>query len=285
MHIICPHCKTSYEVNAAAFGDAGRTVRCSKCSETWLAHPEELETVQAPAPAMAAESGEDSDLSGWGELTPEEQEQTEDTPTVDSPSISSDLPTEEDIQNDWAAQAQDEAGNEASSQGGLRARLQRLFKPLVKLRPRFIPGISLSTACAAMAALVLALMIWRVDVVRLLPQTAAFYKTVGLAVNLRGLAIKDVALKSEIVDGKRVLVVEGVIIDETRKPVEVPRLRFIVRDAQGAEIYAWNARLEQPGLNPGDKAWFRSRLASPPAEGRSIEVRFFNKRDMAAGSS
>ena len=39
-----------------------------------------------------------------------------------------------------------------------------------------------------MGALVLALMIWRVEVVRLLPQTATFYKMVGFDVNLRGLA-------------------------------------------------------------------------------------------------
>ena len=38
-----------------------------------------------------------------------------------------------------------------------------------------------------MGALVLALVIWRADVVRLLPQTAALYKIVGLEVNLRGL--------------------------------------------------------------------------------------------------
>ena len=56
-----------------------------------------------------------------------------------------------------------------------------------------------------------------------------------------------------------------------------------MRDAQGAEIYAWNAVLEQPVLKPGEKAWFKSRLASPPPEGRNIDVRFFNKRDIAAG--
>ena len=55
-------------------------------------------------------------------------------------------------------------------------------------------SVSLTTACAAMGALVLALMIWRVDVVRLLPQTAAFYKMVGLEVNLRGLMFKDVKI-------------------------------------------------------------------------------------------
>ena len=62
------------------------------------------------------------------------------------------------------------------------------------------------------------------------------------------------------------------------------RLRFSVRDAQGAEIYAWNTVLEQSVLKPGERAAFRSRLASPPAEGRSIDVRFFTRRDIAGGS-
>ena len=143
--------------------------------------------------------------------------------------------------------------------------------------------VSLPTTCAAMGALVLALIIWRVDVVRLLPQTAAFYKMVGLEVNLRGLLFKDVKVSSETVEGKPVLVIEGVIVGEARKPVELPRLRFSVRDAQGAEIYAWNAVLEQSVLKPGEKAWFKSRLASPPPEGRNIDVRFFSKRDIAGG--
>ena len=134
-----------------------------------------------------------------------------------------------------------------------------------------------------MGALVLALIIWRGDVVHLLPQTAAFYKMVGLDVNLRGLAFKDLKITNETVEGKPVLVIEGVIVGETRKAVELPRLRFSVRDAQGAEIYAWNAVLEQTTLKPGERAWFKSRLASPPPEGRNIDVRFFSKRDLAGG--
>ena len=130
----------------------------------------------------------------------------------------------------------------------------------------------------------IALVIWRADVVRLLPQTASFYKMVGLDVNLRGLLFKDVKVTTETVEGKQVLVIEGAIVGETRKTVDLPRLRFSVRDAQGAEIYAWNTVLEQTRLKPGDRASFKSRLASPPAEGRSIDVRFFNKRDIAGGS-
>jgi hypothetical protein len=102
-------------------------------------------------------------------------------------------------------------------------------------------------------------------------------------VNLRGLAFRDMKVSTEAADDKPVLVIEGNIVDVGRKPVELPRLRFIVRDAQGGEIYAWNAVLEQPVLKPGEKAWFRSRLASPPPEGRSIDVRFFNKQDLVSG--
>jgi hypothetical protein len=81
-----------------------------------------------------------------------------------------------------------------------------------------------------------------------------------------------------------VLIIEGKIVGESKKTVDLPRLRFSVRDAHGAEIYAWNTVLEQTRLKPGDHAWFKSRLASPPAEGKSIDIRFFNKRDIAGGS-
>lgn len=283
MHIVCPHCRTSYAVNLATFGNTGRTVRCSRCKETWLAYPEELARTEALVPSMAdgTGSGGDPDAEGWGDTGQEDGGQGDDTPTVESPSISSDWPADQ-ASDDWPSLAQDDAG---AAPAPRRSIWLRLLRPSIWFRLPSGPPISLSTACAAMAALVLALMIWRVDVVRLMPQTAAFYKMVGLEVNLRGLAFKDVKLKTENVEGKPVLVVEGVIIDETKKPVDLPRLRFVVRDAQGTEIYAWNATLEQSLLKPGEKAWFRSRLASPPAEGRSIDVRFFNKRDIAAGST
>ena len=291
MHIVCPHCTTSYAVNPATFGEAGRTVRCSRCKETWLAYPEELVSTEMLVPAMAGGpgSGGDPDDAGWGITAEEDDGQDHDAPMVDSPSISGDWPDAEDDQagDNWPSLAQDDKDLEPEA-GPWRRRsmwLRRLLRPSIAFRRWSSPPISLSTACAAMAALVLALMIWRVDVVRLMPQTASFYKMVGLEVNLRGLTFKDVKLTTENVDGKPVLVVEGLIVDETRKPVELPRLRFIVRDAQGTEIYAWNAMLEQPILKPGDKAWFRTRLAAPPPEGRSIDVRFLNRRDIAAGST
>ncbi|MGY3123192.1 hypothetical protein ACVWXQ_007129 [Bradyrhizobium sp. S3.14.4] len=214
-----------------------------------------------------------------------------DTPVVDSPSIASDWPAEDTqaTEDEWsaAARAAEDDVVGAQHQSWFRSLFSRRGARVRRQAPTEAPRKShfgLPTACAAMGALVLALVIWRGDMVRLLPQTAAFYKMVGLEVNLRGLAFKDVKLSSETVDGKQVLVIEGVIVGQSKKPLDIPRLRFAVRDAQGAEIYAWNTVLEQTVLQPGERAFFRSRLASPPPEGRNIDVRFFNRRDIAGGS-
>ena len=291
MHIVCPHCTTSYAINLATLGAAGRTVRCSRCKEVWLARPEDaIEIPAVPAMAEASQGSGNTEANAaaeWEALAREDEGQnTPDTPVVDSPSISADWPAEGGgagrSEADWPSVAREDAEGHQEATSRRRSGVASLFRlpPIPGM-----PSISLPVACAAMGALALALMIWRVDVVRLLPQTATFYKMVGLDVNLRGLAFKDIKITNETVDGKPVLVIEGMIIGETRKPVELPRLRFSVRDEQGAEIYAWNAVLEQPVLKPGEHAYFKSRLASPPPEGRNIDVRFFNKRDIAAGGA
>jgi predicted Zn finger-like uncharacterized protein len=279
MHIICPHCTTSYAIDPATLGAAGRTVRCSRCKEVWLARPEDAVLTQALVPAMA-DGGEASNSAAMaGQHAGTDHGQDHEPPMVESPSISAEWPAGGESAS-WPAAARSDGGSDTVAVRRSRP------SPLRRLKPSFsMPGVSLTTVCAAMGALVLALTIWRTDVVRLLPQTAAFYKAVGFDVNLRGLVFKDVKITNENVEGKQVLVIEGVIIGEAKKPVELPRLRFSVRDAQGAEIYAWNAVLEQPVLKPGEKAWFKSRLASPPPEARAVDVRFFNKRDIAAGGA
>ena len=284
MHIVCPHCTTSYAIDLATLGVAGRTVRCSRCKEVWLARPEDAIEIAAPAMAAAGQQAENADAAAeWEAMAREDG--SAGPPVVESPSISADWPADGDASAadaDWTSMARDDADDAEAAHPQPRSWFRKLLTPAARRAPGK-PSISLTTACAAMGALALALMIWRVDVVRLLPQTAAFYKMVGLEVNLRGLMFKDVKITSETVEGKPVLVIEGVITGEGRKPVDLPRLRFSVRDAQGAEIYAWNAVLEQSVLKPGERAWFKSRLASPPPEGRNIDVRFFNKRDIASG--
>lgn len=288
MHIVCPHCTTSYAINPATLGEAGRTVRCARCKEVWLARPEDA-IEPAPAMAEAGPSAREREIAAeWNAAAGEDDAGS--APHVESPPLAGDWQSEEeaspDGKADWIALVRDADDTEEVEReprgawfGGL---LKRKSPAKASGRLGFLTG--LPTTVAAMGALVVALLVWRADVVRLLPQTASFYRLAGLNVNLRGVSFKDVKVSTETVEGKPVLVIEGMIVGETKKPIELPRLRFSVRDAQGSEIYAWNTVLDQTTLQPGERAWFKSRLASPPAEGKSIDIRFFNKRDVAGGS-
>jgi hypothetical protein len=119
--------------------------------------------------------------------------------------------------------------------------------------------------------------------VRYLPQTASLFSAIGLPVNLRNLTFENVKITKEERDGVTVLSVEGTIASLSHKAVEVPRLRFAVRNASGQEIYAWTAAPTRSILNDGEKLPFRSRLASPPADASDVLVRFVNAHDADAG--
>jgi len=275
MNIVCPHCTTSYAVDPANFAAAGRRVRCVRCHEIWLAVPQEMATAEAGD--MGSDYTPDRITDDW---------QTGETPHIDSPSISADRPDSDIADRSWSALAQQNDGAEAISSQKPGSRFKGFENPVGRLKSsKWTVAANLPTACLALSALVFVLLGWRADVVRMMPQTAAFYKMIGMGVNLRGLVFEDVKISTEMVNNKPVLLIEGAIIDVARKSVEIPRLRFIVRDANGADIYAWNAVLEQPVINPGEKAWFKTRLAAPPAEGREIAVRFFHKLDVAAGGT
>jgi predicted Zn finger-like uncharacterized protein len=284
MPIVCPHCATSYAISAASLGASGRTVRCSRCKETWLARPEDVIEPVTTVPAMAEEGqpSRDALAAEWNAFGADDADTQ--PPVVDSPPLADDWGTDEQSTDpDWqTAIRNEEDGASPRRPRPWFRRLPRLPIPFKGARGSFV---NLPAACAAMGALVVALLVWRADMVRLLPQTAGFYKLVGLEVNLRGLSFRDVKVSTETIDGKSVLVIEGAIVGDTRKPVDLPRLRFSVRDAQGAEIYAWNTVLDQTVLRPGEGIRFKSRLASPPAEGRNLDIRFFNRRDIAAGSA
>lgn len=292
MHIVCPNCTTSYAVDAANFTDAGRRVRCARCQEVWLAKPQELAATASMAMAMqdAAAAPSEADFGSDGRSAGDDW-QNDDAPHVESPSISADWPEPEAAQpadgTDSAQPIEVEQDpvevQDGPAEGPKKTGRKTSLKMSGNWAARLPTASALPTLCVALAAITFALIAWRGEVVRLMPQTGAFFKMAGLGVNLRGLSIEDVKVTSEMVDNKPVLLIEGAIADVARKTTEIPRLRFIVRDAKGADIYAWNTVLEQPVLHPGEKALFKTRLASPPAEGREIAVRFFHKQDLAAG--
>jgi predicted Zn finger-like uncharacterized protein len=319
MLIVCPNCATSYDVEVASLRPSGRKVRCARCKTVWhaeLSHADKLmaaaaalapvrRAVEAVAEAAAQDVSQDiaediaEDTGEHGAeqivLPPHVQTPAEawfdgpdddlnagaapdDSFAVDSPSIA---PTDLDADNPPPDQYEAPNMEPVEDVETLAARRYPEKSKLAWLR------WPLSAAQSGILALILldAIIIgWRSDFVRLMPQTASFYARLGMPVNLRGLDFDDLSTTSEQHEGVPILLVEGEIVNETHKIVDVPRLRFAVRNAARQEIYSWTAVLPRTLLSPGDAVPFRTRLASPPPDAHDVLVRFLNRSDIYAGS-
>src|SRR5690348_12481146 len=159
--------------------------------------------------------------------------------------------------------------------GAVRASVARFALP-----ERSLPGL-----VVVFLMISAALVIGRTQIVRAMPQMASFYSLLGLTVNLRGLAFEGVAVTRELKDKMPVLVVRGTIVNTTQTVLEVPRLRFDLRDSKGGEVYTWTALAERAVLGPGQKDPFNTRLASPPIHGREVVIRFAGGGSAAAKRS
>ena len=299
MLIVCPDCATAYQIKPAALGEAGRSVRCAQCKNTWFATLEsaieepamaaagaparagEPQPAAPPPPADAFETAA-SDVPVDGVMPPDDAAaQSANALTVtDAPPIA---PQE---QGDPAADTPQkfDPGVPDPIETITARRVRQTYTDRKDKRSVLQRLFSLPMLIVVLLAVVLGALNWRAAVVRQFPQTASLYSAIGLPVNLRGLTFEDVKTTSEIHDGVMVMVVEGMIVNLTRHTLDVPRLRLALRNGTGHEVYAWTARPAKTTLGSGNGLPFRARLASPPPDGRDVIVRFLNKRDVGAGS-
>jgi predicted Zn finger-like uncharacterized protein len=285
MLIVCPSCATSYQIGPAALGPSGRSVRCAQCRNTWFATPAEALADATPDLVVVAPRepvGEPFAGPTADELTADlgrilvEHEAT--IAAVDAPPIAAaQLPEAAQI----GEMRPDPVPDSIETVAARRA-------PRPRTSPKTKRGLvrrlaSLPMLIVTLAAVLTALVHWRDKVVRHAPQTASLFAAVGMPVNLRGFTFENVTSSTEMSDGMPVLIVEGTIVNVTTRPLEVPRLRFSLRNGAGQEVYAWTAQPGKPTLGSGNGLAFRTRLASPPPDGRDVIVRFFNRRDVTAG--
>jgi predicted Zn finger-like uncharacterized protein len=312
MLIVCPNCATSYDVDVASLRPNGRMVRCVRCKEVWRAELSQSDKLMAAAEALApvrraveaisAEATAEAAAGEFGEaaeaqpVPPHVQTQAEawfDGPEED-PSAGADpfaedapplAPTDLDADNPPAGTAREWNPSPAKPS----ADIETLAAQRYPENRRWLDY--LRWPLSAMQSVILVLLLldaivigWRNDFVRLMPQTASFYARLGLPVNLRGLVFDNLNTEVEQHEGVPILVVEGEIYNETRRIIDVPRLRFAVRNAARQEIYSWTAVLPRTLLSPRDAVPFRTRLASPPPDAHDVMVRFLNRNDIYAGS-
>lgn len=276
MQIICPHCTTSFAINPRALGTDGRTVRCARCKETWFALP--ADAVAEPALAVAGDArlpeppARPAAEAPSGAFAGPPSGEIDAVPVMDSPSISDGLAAEERT----GISRLDADIIEAAPSNSQGRRTRRSAPP--KSAGALINAALLPAATIVMAAMAIALVVWRADVVRLLPQTAIFFKTLGLEVNPQGLTLRNVKASAGRFEDQAALLVEGEIESIARTTIRLPQLHFIVRDKSGAEISSWDATPEKTSLSPRGTLQFNSHIAPPPENAYRLDVRFRSAR-------
>ena len=281
MLIACPNCSTSYTIDPASLGEAGRTVRCARCKTTWFASKPELATAGTdddPTPAIGVirpDQRMQDRAEGTGAEEHTSETVTQDEEAAQAPVTIADAPPIAPEEPPTAAEA-----TEADEIENFAARRKRLQARRNKERRSSRWTALILVLFAFNVALVGA----RSEVVRFFPQTASLFAAVGLPVNLRHLKFENMRISKETQEGLSALVIEGTIVSVASKATEVPHLRFAARDAAGQEVYTWNALPSRSILGPGEKLDFRSRFVSPPPNATDVMVRFFTPQDSATAA-
>jgi predicted Zn finger-like uncharacterized protein len=303
MLIACPNCSTSYTIESASLGTAGRTVRCARCKTTWFADASNTTPELAPAADGAINEPEAQGFPGVirpDRGTPSacsDSEPTQESVEVATPTAArSDpapalvetpvpepvavaeapplVPSIEPPPPDAApASESDEIENFAARRKRLQARRKQARR-----------SSRWTALILVLFAFNVALIGARSEVVRFLPQTASLFSAVGLPVNLRNLKFENMRISKEAQEGLSSLVIDGTIVSISNRPTEVPRLRFAARDAAGQEVYTWTALPSRSILGPGEKLDFRSRFVSPPASAVDVMVRFSSAQETVPGA-
>jgi predicted Zn finger-like uncharacterized protein len=131
--------------------------------------------------------------------------------------------------------------------------------------------IGLAVILLSLAA---AIALFRHQLVSAWPQSASLYAGLGAKTNASGLEVDNLKYHEETQDGQPVLAVSGTLVNVSRNELPVPQIRLGLSDGDHRELYHWTFTPDVMTLGPGQSYPFVTRLSSPPAAARHLDVRF-----------
>jgi predicted Zn finger-like uncharacterized protein len=242
MILTCPECASRYFVDDSKVGSAGRVVRCASCGNRWTARNEEANDLfdEPETPTLASQF--------------ESAEQVPETVSDDGeePPVSA-LP-----------------GEELPKVFRARADAER------RLREATATGVIWAGMAAAMAVVVVAALIFRIDVVRILPGSAGAYAAVGLPVNTVGLVIDRDSIKAQpsMQDGHAAVTITGSIRNITEHVVLAPPLRVELLNKEEKRVAGQLAAAADAKIPPGEVRHFSITFLNPPRTARDLQIGF-----------
>ena len=161
------------------------------------------------------------------------------------------------------------AGREAG--GGERVSRRAFAKPA---RPQSKKaGVSLAVGWVIYAVVAIGLAsgfyFGRAPLVAAVPEMTRLYDLLGLEEEPfdLGLELREVKSVRRLIDGERVVVIEGLIVNLSNRDRQVPPLSASVTDAEGIELDRWTFHAESASLAPGATTRFETVAKNPPREG------------------
>ena len=137
----------------------------------------------------------------------------------------------------------------------------------------------------AIAAALVGLYMLPHHVVKYAPGAARAYEAAGIPVNIRGFEIANIKQQHLVNDGTRVLAVRGQVTNIMAGEKKAPALRFILRDKQKREVYAWTLdAVATKALKPNETTSFVTRIASPPETADDLQIRFAHASEIGSNT-
>jgi predicted Zn finger-like uncharacterized protein len=311
MIITCPSCATRYQVDAVAFPNEGRRVKCARCANRWhaVAEPDlpaalpDLESAAtAPDHAEAAADGKHGDMQAGEIMSAPDHADTDPGPDK-GPDIGTDLasPTEAAISAVVGGIDDIEAGARFVSSGDeefdamaaefsserkeRRARGAARGRPLpsdgwkkrMKRSSRAQAASGRRAQAMAIGGMLCGLALLglnRDSVVQAAPHMASLFTMVGMPVNVRGIAFASVKADFGAENGIPVMRISGRMHNISGEKRRLAPIRLALVDDDGREVYHWTTDAGQALLETGESLPFQSILTSPPAGAKSVRVRF-----------
>jgi predicted Zn finger-like uncharacterized protein len=164
--------------------------------------------------------------------------------------------------------------------------LPKTFRAQQEARRRTRQAMAAGAVWACLAAgfvvVMLAAVVFRVQVVRLWPRTAGAYAALRLPVNPLGLSPEGVQATPGLQGGHAMLFVRGLernVEATSRAPAP---LRVSLYDKAGARLASQVVRLDGEPLKPGEARPFQAGFADPPLAGAQVGVDFVFERPPAS---
>jgi predicted Zn finger-like uncharacterized protein len=242
MILTCPSCATRYQADAAKFPADGRQVRCAKCGHVWH---QAAPAAEAPPPPV-----------------------TEPAAVVSAPAL--------------VAQPEEPSPPDTGVRPWPKGPMRPSPSPAAKASgsgTSFAAGLGIALGWIGLIAVVLliglAAVRYRQEITAIWPQSAGVYSRLGMKVNAHGVDLVHVEYHRESEDGQVVLAVTGCIVNNGTRELPVPQnMRITLNDDANHELYHWDYTPSARTLKPGQSIPFMTRLSSPPAGARHLDVRF-----------